>query len=181
MMCVHMAGLMRDSVRPWGVSSSRSGEGFSVARAAISHSTTQYRQHPTQFMSETTNKRIAVDKHSTAHVYLMTIQDRTEGTTQQGHKLQRDTHHARDTLNHQQAHMFILNLYNCSCIRAHAVTLLLIQGMQGRVRRGTGSRRKAGLQIAIRHTYRFEHTHTHKHTQCKKAHTVQQTHSLSIT
>lgn len=45
MMWVHMAGLMRDSVRPWGVSSSKSGEGSSVARAAFSHTTPQCGQH----------------------------------------------------------------------------------------------------------------------------------------
>ena len=44
-MCVHMAGLMRGSVRPCGVSSSRSGEGSSVARAAVSHNATSCRQH----------------------------------------------------------------------------------------------------------------------------------------
>ncbi len=36
-MWVHMAPLMRGSVRPWGVSSSRSGEGSSVAKAADVH------------------------------------------------------------------------------------------------------------------------------------------------
>lgn len=34
MIWVHMARLMRGSVRPWGVSSRRSGEGSSVAKAA---------------------------------------------------------------------------------------------------------------------------------------------------
>ena len=44
-MWVHMAGLMRDSVRPWGVSSSKSGEGSSVARAAFNDTTPQWTAH----------------------------------------------------------------------------------------------------------------------------------------
>ncbi len=45
MMWVHMAPLMRGSVRPWGVSSSRSGEGSSVAKAAYTHRETSLRPY----------------------------------------------------------------------------------------------------------------------------------------
>ena len=74
-MCVHMAGLMRDSVRPWGVSSSKSGEGSSVARAAVSHSTYQCRQHAMQPMSES-----QTNTHNTCvSVYQAIMQDRAGG------------------------------------------------------------------------------------------------------
>ena len=52
MMWVHMAPLMRGSVRPWGVSSSRSGEGSSVAKAAHTHTERQALGHIDICMSQ---------------------------------------------------------------------------------------------------------------------------------
>ena len=97
-MCVHMAGLMRDSVRPWGVSSSRSGEGSSVARAAVSHNISQYRQHTVQSMSEL--------QHNTTPVYLAIMQDRAEGIATQLSKATNwnETHDARNTTIIHKAH-----------------------------------------------------------------------------
>ena len=131
-MCVHMAGLMRDSVRPWGVSSSRSREGFSVARAAVSNNTTQYRQHPTQFMSETTNKRMTTDKHSTTPDHTWVSGDYANQNTARPQVAKRHTSCKRHTKPSAGTHVhspFVqLQLHMCPCNSTFSSTRNARQG-----------------------------------------------------
>ena len=70
-MWVHMAPLMRGSVRPWGVSSSRSGEGSSVAKAAHVH--TEALVRPSQHL----------DKPA-IHTVFRVLQAKTAGSGKRG-------------------------------------------------------------------------------------------------